>query len=87
MIIEGLLTIIFSWLTLIFDLIPLPELPSNVWNVVDTVNGYLVSGYRFGQYFFDQTMYTYTVNILLVLIAAKPTVKIAMWIYNKTRGC
>lgn len=87
MIIEGLLSIVFSLITLIFNLIPLPDLPSSVWNILDTINTYLITGYRFAQYFFDETMYNYTINILIVMIAAKPTVKIAIWIYNKARGC
>lgn len=87
MIITGLLGVLFSLVTLIFDIVPLPDTPDRVWDIIDTINGYLISGYQFAQYLFDSTFYTYTINIIIALVIAKPSIKLFMWLYNKIRGC
>ena len=87
MIIEAVLDLIFDIIKLPFNMINLPDVPSALWDNINTIHQYLSNGFRLCQYFFDKNMYNLFLGLFISLIVAKPTVKIFVWIYNKIRGC
>ena len=87
MIIEALFDLIFNLVLLPFQLINLPDVPDVIWDSIYTIQSYLKTGYGLCQYLFYEDIWTYGLPVLVALILAQPTIKLATWIYNKIRGC
>lgn len=87
MIIQALLTLVFSVVHVIIDILAIfPDMPEQVITVGETIKTYAIEGSGVLKKVFGETLISVILTLLATLIVAIPTWNLLNWLYNKIRG-
>lgn len=87
MITEALLTVLFGIVSLILSLFSfLPDMPASLTAVWDTIVGYLSSALNLVFFFFDHSILSTGLTLLLTLFAGEKIVDVVLWVWRLVHG-
>lgn len=83
MILLGLFKVLFSVLQALFGWLNLPDMPSEITGIVDTIMGYIVDALPLLWMFFDKSVVTVCLVIALACTNFDKIYDLLMWILAK----
>lgn len=87
MIVEALLTVLFGIVSMILTLFSfLPDMPASLTAVWDTIIGYLSSALNLVFFFFDHSILTAGLTLLLTLFVGEKVVDVVLWVWKLVHG-
>lgn len=87
MITEALLTVLFGIVSLILSLFSfLPDMPASLTSVWSTIVGYLQSAFGLVFFFFDNSILSAGLTLLLTLFGGEKVVDVVLWVWKLVHG-
>lgn len=87
MITEALLTMLFAIVSLILSLFSfLPDMPASLTSVWDTVVVYLSEAFKLVFFFFDHSILSAGLMLLLALFVGEKVVDVVLWVWKLVHG-
>lgn len=83
MIIKSLFDIVSSLILWMLNLINLPDMPDMIVNVLEQLKGYLLQGANILALFINWDLLMLLCNICLILIIARESYSLLMWVIQK----
>ena len=86
MIVEALLTVLFSVVTLIVSLFKFPTMPTSLVTAWASIKAMLAEGMGFIWFVFDPDVLLIVLNLILTLIVLEKTIDLILWIWRTVHG-
>lgn len=86
MIVEALLTVLFSVVTLIVSLFKFPAMPTSLVTAWASIKAMLAEGMGFIWFVFDPDVLLIVLNLILTLIVVEKTIDLILWIWRTVHG-
>lgn len=86
MIVEALLTVLFSVVTLIVSLFNFPAMPTSLVTAWESIKAMLAEGMGFIWFVFDPDVLLIVLNLILTLIVLEKAIDLVLWIWRTVHG-
>lgn len=86
MIVEALLSVLFSVVTLIVSLFNFPAMPTSLVTAWNSLKAMLAEGMGFIWFVFDSDVLLIVLNLLLTLIVLEKAIDLTLWIWRTVHG-